>query len=71
MNFWRSLGGLVALACVGLAIQFAVFVKADHDAEVSRETSQEQAEQAKIETICEAMFPRSAVNKRKCIEGDL
>ncbi|KKL69959.1 hypothetical protein LCGC14_2109660, partial [marine sediment metagenome] len=31
MNFWRALGGLALLAVVGLAIEFAVFLKADHD----------------------------------------
>ncbi|KKK88375.1 hypothetical protein LCGC14_2743820, partial [marine sediment metagenome] len=31
MNFWHALGGLVLLAVVGLAIEFAVFLKANHD----------------------------------------
>ena len=34
MNFWRALGGLALLAVVGLAIEFAVFLKADHDEQV-------------------------------------
>ncbi len=71
MNFWRCLGGLVLLAAVGLAIEFAVFLKADHDERTFHVEQQQQEDQATIERKCKAMFPRSGANRRNCIEGDL
>ena len=71
MNFWRALGGLALLAVVGLAIEFAVFLKANHDERTFHVEQQQQENQATIERKCKAMFPRSGANRRNCIEGDL
>ena len=71
MNFWRGLGGLVLLAVVGLAIEFAVFLQANHDEQTFHVEQQQQKEQATIERKCKVMFPRSGANRRNCIEGDL
>ena len=74
MNFWRvstALGGLVLLAVVGLAIEFAVILKAYHDERTVHVEQQQQKEQATIERQCKTMFPLSGANRRNCIEGDL
>jgi len=71
MNFWRAFGGLVLLGAVGLVIEFAVVLKADHDERMKIVEQQQQKEQATIERKCKAMFPRSGANRRNCIEGDL
>ena len=71
MNFWRALGGLALLAVVGLAIEFAVFLKADHDEQMSNVEQQQQEDQAALERQCELSFPRSQVNQLRCAEGDL
>ncbi len=71
MNFWRCLGGLVLLAVVGLAIEFAVFLKANHDERTFHVEQQQQENQATIERKCKAMFPLSGANRLNCIEGDL
>ncbi len=49
MNFWRVLGGLALLAVVGLAIEFAVFLKANHDERTFHVEQQQQKEQVTIE----------------------
>ena len=71
MNFCRALGGLALLAVVGLAIEFAVFLKTDHDERTFHVEQQQQKEQALIERQCKAMFPRSQANQRRCVKGDL
>ena len=71
MNFWRALGGLALLAVVGLAIEFAVFLKANHDERTFHVEQQQQKEQATIERQCKTTFPRSGANRLNCIEGDL
>ena len=71
MNFWRALGGLVLLAVVGLAIEFAVFLKTDHDERTFHVEQQQQEDQAALERQCELSFPRSQVNQLRCAEGDL
>ncbi len=71
MNFLRALGGLALLAVVGLAIEFAVFLQANHDERMFRVEHQQQKEQATIERKCKVMFPRSGANRRRCVEGDL
>ena len=71
VNFWQALGGLVLLAVVGLGIEFAVFLKANHDERMKIVEQQQQKEQATIERKCKAKFPRSGANRRNCIEGDL
>jgi len=71
MNFWRCFGGLALLAVVGLAIEFAVFLKADHDEQTFHVEQQQQKEQAAFERQCKARFPRSGANRLNCIEGDL
>ncbi|KKM90658.1 hypothetical protein LCGC14_1236380 [marine sediment metagenome] len=71
MNLLRAIGGLVLLAVVGLAIGFAVFLKANHDERTFHVEQQQQEDQATIERKCKAMFPRSGANRRNCIEGDL
>ena len=71
MNFWRGLGGLVLLAVVGLAIEFAVFLKANHDERTFHVEQQQQKEQATIERQCKTMFPRSGANQLRCVEGNL
>ena len=71
MNLLRALGGLALLAVVGLAIEFAVFLKANHDERTFHVEQQQQEDQAALERQCELSFPRSAANRRNCIEGDL
>ena len=71
MNFWRALGGLALLAVVGLAIEFAVFLKTDHDERMSNVEQREQEDLAVLERQCELAFPRSQVNQLRCAEGDL
>ncbi len=72
-NLWRRLATVLAVALVvtAMTVDFFDLVMTHHDDEDSRETSQKQSEQADIEIICAAMFRRSAVNRLKCIEGDL
>ena len=71
MNFWRAIGGLALLAVVGLAIEFAVFLKTDHDERMSNVEQQQQKEQATIERQCKTMFPRSGANQLRCAEKNL
>ena len=71
MNFWRAIGGLALLTVVGLAIEFAVFLKANHDERTFHVEQQQQKEQVTIERKCKVMFPRSGANRLNCIEGDL
>ena len=73
MNFWRAsaIGGLVLLAVVGLAIEFAVFLKANHDERMFHEEQRQQKEQAELERECELAFPRSPANQLKCLEKSL
>ena len=71
MNFWRAIGGLALLAVVGLAIEFAVFLKADHDERTFHVEQQQQEDQAALERQCELSFPRSQANQRRCVEGEL
>ena len=71
MNFWRAIGGLVLLAVLGVSIEFAVFLKADHDERTFHVEQQQQKEQATIERKCKGKFPLSGANQRRCVKGDL
>lgn len=71
MNFWRGFGGLVLLAVVGLAIGFAVFLKADHDEKTFHEEQRQKQVQFALKRECRLAFPRSQVNQLRCVEGDL
>ena len=71
MNLLRAIGGLVLLAVVGLAIEFAVFLKTDHDERTFHVEQQQQENQAALERQCELSFPRSQANQLRCAEGDL
>ena len=68
MNFWRALGGLALLAVVGLAIEFAVFLKADHDEKMARIDEQQTKFRSALEHECELTFPNSIANQNRCFE---
>ncbi len=71
MNLLRALGGLALLAIVGLAIEFAVFLKAGHDERTFHVEQQQQEDQAQLERQCELSFPRSQANQLRCVERNL
>ena len=71
MNFWRAIGGLVLLAVVGLAIEFAVFLKADHDEQMKIVEQRQKQTQFALERECRLTFPNSQANQLRCVEGDL
>ena len=70
-TFWRALGGLALLAVLGLAIEFVVFLKANHDEQMKIVEQQQQENQAALERQCELSFPRSQANQLRCAEGTL
>ena len=71
MTLLRALGGLVLLAVLGVSIEFAVFLKTDHDERAVHVEQQQQEDLATIEHKCKAMFPRSGANQLRCVEGTL
>ncbi len=68
MNFWRALGGLALLAVVGLAIEFAVFLKADQDEKVIRDEQRWAEFKSALEHECKLTFPNSIANQNRCFE---
>ena len=67
-NFWRCFGGLALLAVVGLAIEFAVFLKANHDERMKIVEQRQKQVPFALKRECRLAFPNSIANQNRCFE---